>query len=80
MTTIILPLSPILVVGEFWRAAVRGGSSIAPRWSSPRHWLALAAQRQALAEIVEQSPELLFDIGLTKAQARSAAAKPFWHV
>lgn len=38
-------------------------------------WRQRARQRRALAEL---PPERLADLGLTAAQARTEAAKPFW--
>jgi uncharacterized protein YjiS (DUF1127 family) len=38
-------------------------------------WLERSRQRRALAELDER---LLRDIGVTSAQARREAAKPFW--
>src|SRR4051812_20476157 len=41
-------------------------------------WAERSRQRRALAEMVELSPHLLADIGVSRAQARKEAAKPFW--
>jgi uncharacterized protein YjiS (DUF1127 family) len=41
-------------------------------------WAERNRQRRALAEMVELSPHLLADIGVSRAQARKEAAKPFW--
>src|SRR4051794_37217494 len=41
-------------------------------------WAERSRQRRALAEMVELSDHLLADIGVSRAQARKEAAKPFW--
>jgi uncharacterized protein YjiS (DUF1127 family) len=43
--------------------------------SAIRAWLERSRQRRALAELDDR---LLRDIGLTRSQAQSEAAKPFW--
>ena len=55
--------------------AVRAGG---PLWAPLRLlllWQTRAGQRTHLAELDER---LLADMGLTRAQARAEAAKPFW--
>jgi uncharacterized protein YjiS (DUF1127 family) len=64
-----------------WR---RGGVSQSGSWSARvapsgliALWAARRRQRLTLAELCQQ-PHLLDDLGLTPAQARGEARKPFW--
>ncbi len=40
-----------------------------------RHWMEIAKQRRALAEM---SDAQLFDLGITRSEAETEAARPFW--
>jgi uncharacterized protein YjiS (DUF1127 family) len=51
------------------------GGALGTLWLWAFRW----RSRQALADIVEDR-HLLVDIGMTKAQARREADKPFWRV
>jgi uncharacterized protein YjiS (DUF1127 family) len=64
-----------------WR---RGGRPQSGSWPAPGApsrlialWAARRRQRLTLAELCQQ-PHLLDDLGLTPAQARREARKPFW--
>src|SRR6516225_213666 len=41
-------------------------------------WIERSRQRRALGELADRKDHLLADIGLSVAQARHEAAKPFW--
>ena len=41
-------------------------------------WIARSRQRRELGDLAETSPDLLRDIGVTYAEARREAEKPFW--
>ena len=41
-------------------------------------WIARSRQRRELGDLAETSADLLRDIGLTYAEARREAEKPFW--
>ena len=41
-------------------------------------WIEQSRQRRALGELALRSDHLLNDLGLTEAQARREAGKPFW--
>ncbi len=41
-------------------------------------WRQRAAFRRALRAMLATAPHLIPDIGLTEAEARQEAAKPFW--
>jgi uncharacterized protein YjiS (DUF1127 family) len=43
-----------------------------------RLWIEQSRQRRALGELALHSDYLLNDLGLTEAQARREASKPFW--
>jgi uncharacterized protein YjiS (DUF1127 family) len=43
-------------------------------------WIERSRQRRALADMVDRDDPLLADIGVSCAQARDEAAKPFWVV
>ena len=44
-------------------------------WDAIRLWRERARQRMHLAEM---SPEMLEDVGISRAAARAEAGKPFW--
>ena len=46
-------------------------------WRVVRVWAARRRQRRTLGELVDEK-HLLDDVGLSRAQARDEAAKPFW--
>jgi uncharacterized protein YjiS (DUF1127 family) len=41
-------------------------------------WIERSRQRRALGELVDRKDHLLADVGLSVAEARREAAKPFW--
>jgi uncharacterized protein YjiS (DUF1127 family) len=53
-----------------WRA-------FASPWRVAQLWAERRSQRRTLGELIEEKHRL-DDVGLTRAQARDEAAKPFW--
>jgi uncharacterized protein YjiS (DUF1127 family) len=43
-----------------------------------RTWIERGHQRRALGDLAETCPDLLQDIGVTYAEAKREAEKPFW--
>jgi uncharacterized protein YjiS (DUF1127 family) len=41
-------------------------------------WMERSRQRRALAELADANDHLLADLGISQAEARDEAAKPFW--
>ena len=54
-----------------------GQSALSGCLSTIGAWIVRSGQRKALRELAEEG-RLLSDIGLTREQALSEAAKPFW--
>ena len=56
---------------------IHGSAASSAYWHLVARWARRRGQRRALAELA-RLPQLLDDIGLTRAQALREAAKPFW--
>jgi uncharacterized protein YjiS (DUF1127 family) len=60
------------------RTALRhttAAAGLARTWATLRLWRERARQRTHLAEL---SPEMLDDVGISRAAAHAEAARPFW--
>ena len=63
-------------VGALWRLWLRTGAALARRaWDQPALWRRRSRERWYLIQLGHRE---LQDLGLTHADARREAAKPFW--